>query len=565
MACYFLLFPLLLLLVSIVVSTERWLQPTLKAYTALLVIVVALLQAGDLAVYPEWHSKVSFKVLTHLAHPSEAILSATWGYTLIFVLEFTAQLVFGYWLYRWLLRNISLPPLRQFSETAKAVGLWLLLVFATLFGIRGTLRTFPINVSSAYFSKDPVLNDMAVNTPWNFMNNVLDNLNSLNTNVFAFYPLNEACATTQSLSTNGNANAVPLLFTNNRPNIVLLIMESWQADVIGTLGGIEGLTPYFDSLANNGVLFTNFYANAHTSDKGNAAILAGYPAFPLASVITQPSKYRSIPTINQPLKGEGYYSTYHYGGQLIYANIKGFLADHQFDEIVDINNLEDKWPTGKLGVHDEYMYQELHQHLNKLPEPFFSCLFTLSTHSPYDIPTVAGIDSGNEHQPYLNTIKYADESLRAFFNAIKNEPWYSNTVFVMVADHGHATPRFYPIHDAHRFRIPLLIYGDMIKPEYKGFQVDRIGSQIDIAATILYQLGLGHSQFTNSKNLLDTTQQQFAPYSFHNGIGWIRPDGDFGYELSSKAFYPDTLNKTHPLVKEGFSFFECRFQDFLDL
>lgn len=569
MACYILLFPLLLVLISLPIANNNWLKPMLSIYTTLVLLVVALLQAGDLAVYPEWQTKVGFKVLVHLMHPSEAIKSATWGYSLLFLGAVWIQLVLGFVVYRWLFKELVLSPTNaDVKSVLKALGMWLVLVGLCLLGVRGSLRTFPINVSSVYFSKDPTLNDMAVNTPWNFMNNVLDNQQAWGTNVLSFYPLDEACSIKQDLSDYADTTATPQLLTQQRPNVVVLILESWQADVVGCLGGTGGLTPFFDSLSRDGVLFSNFYANAHTSDKGNAAILSGYPAFPTNSIITQPDKYRKIPAINQPMEQVGYHSSYHYGGQLIYANIKGFLADHQFDAIFDINDLEDKWPTSTLGVPDEYMYQELHQYLNNTTEPFMSCMFTLSTHSPYDIPRDAGVEWGGEHQPYLNTIKYADESLQQFFDSVRHEPWYSNTLFVLVADHGHVTPTYYTIHDARRSRIPLLFYGDVIKEQFRGKVHDKIGSQIDIAATLLQQLNLPHTEFKHSKDLLDPDHPQFAPFTFHNGIGWVRPDGFYGYELSYKVFLPDSFNQNphkERLVKEGFSYFECSFQEFLDL
>lgn len=569
MASYILLFPLLLVLISLFTFHTNWFKPILSVYTGFILLLVALLQAGDLAVYPEWQTKVGFKVLIHLMHPSEALKSATWGYALLFVAAVQVQLVAGYFLYKKLFNHHRLTVVNtDISAVAKGFILWLVLVGLCLVSVRGSLRTFPINVSSVYFSKDPTLNDMAVNTPWNFMNNVLDNQQAWGTNVLVFYPIDEACEQKQVLLSYTDTVATPQILTTQRPNIVVLILESWQADVIGCLGGTWDLTPFFDSLSREGILFNNFYANAHTSDKGNAAILSGYPAFPSNSIITQPDKYRQIPAVNQPMDQVGYHSSYHYGGQLIYANIKGFLADHQFDAIFDINDLEDKWPTSTLGVPDEYMYQELHQYLNEVPQPFLSCMFTLSTHSPYDIPKDMGVKKGGEHQAYLNTIKYADESLGRFFESVKKEPWYSNTLFVLVADHGHVTPTYYTIHDARRSRIPLLFYGDVIKDDHKGKVYDKTASQIDIAATLLQQLDLPHNNFTHSKDLFDPDHPGFAPFTFHNGIGWVRQDGFYGYELSYNVFLPDSFNQNpnkDRLVKEGFSYFECSFQEFLDL
>lgn len=571
-ASYFVMVPLLLF---VIFNLGGWLDTFRRVtgfYTGFLLFTVALLHGGDLAVYPEWQNKVSFTVLEHLIHPSEAVDTATSGYMLTFLITAAVQFAVGWWLYVLIVRRrLEFGSLKLPIEKLRLIGMFVVIAGLLVLGIRGGLKRFPVNVSSAYYSSQGVLNDAAVNTPWNFMNNVIDNYTAMSGNMFSYYKGNEACNTMNSLYDYPQGEHLQFLDTT-RPNIVLIIMESWQADVVASDGGMAGMSPQFDKLASQGILFTNFYGNGHTSEKGNAAILSGFPAFPWASVITQPSKYREVPSINDQLKQEGYQSSYIYGGQLIYANIKGYLTDHGFDHVQDYNDVAGKYPEGEgnLGVHDEYMYKELLERIDQQKPPFLSCMFTMSTHAPYDIPNEPDtlVDWGGKFNDYCRTVRYADHALGEFIAKAKKKPWFNNTLFIFVADHGHATPRWYDYRDARRARIPFLFYGPVINDSCRGLKINKLGSQIDIAATLFSQMKIDHSVYPWSKDLMDTLTPQFAPYSFHNGFGWIRPDGWFGYEMSYKAFFPDSflLNQHHEqLEKEGRSFFQCSFEEFQEL
>ena len=163
--------------------------------------------------------------------------------------------------------------------------------------------------------------------------------------------------------------------------------------------------------------------------------------------------------------------------------------------------------------------------MNTYKQPFFTGLFTLSTHAPFDEPAPKVVDWGGLYQPYLNSVVYDDRQLAKFFDDAKKEPWYDSTVFILVADHSHGTPAEHPYESPEFYHIPFLIYGNALKEEFRGAKNNRLGSQTDIASTLLHQLGYSDSTYRWSKNLMNPYTQQFAFYTFDVGFGFADTSG----------------------------------------
>ena len=168
---------------------------------------------------------------------------------------------------------------------------------------------------------------------------------------------------------------------------------------------------------------------------------------------------------------------------------------------------------------------------------------------------------------YLNAAHYTDSCLGAYFEKAKQQSWYENTLFVLISDHSHNTPLNAETLDAGRFRIPLLFYGEVVKPEFKGKVIGKIASQIDVAPTLLGQLGVDYSAYSRSKNILDPSVGQFAFFTWYNGFSWITPNGSFAYIHDQDSYHE--VNAADPahqreLVKEGKAYMQVIYQDFLD-
>ncbi len=200
-----------------------------------------------------------------------------------------------------------------------------------------------------------------------------------------------------------------------------------------------------------------------------------------------------------------------------------------------------------------------------MSSPFLSCLFTLSTHSPFDATMPHDITWGGMENNYLNSIVYADKQLGIFFDMAHKQPWYDNTVFVLVSDHSHNVPKNYSYDSPQYYHIPLLITGGALRDDYRNTANDNIASQVDIAATLLKQLDLDASSYTWSKNLENKNAKSFAFYTFNEGYGYV--DGDMTvwnkkYPHSGFNTATDTLRRQQ-IKQRGDAMLQILMEDFI--
>jgi phosphoglycerol transferase MdoB-like AlkP superfamily enzyme len=411
------------------------------------------------------------------------------------------------------------------------------------------------------------MNVAATNSAFNLFISIFENKKYLDKNPYEFFDRKEAEEIVAGIYRTVNDTTVSIL-SNPRPNIVLVILESWSADLIESLGGISGIDPEFEKLAGEGVLFTRIYAPGTRSEQGMASIFGGFPAHPVSSVTVQPDKYKDLPGLVLTLRDQGYYSSFYFGGQLIYGNIKSYIYYNGFDRILEVDDFPSTFQRGKLGVHDEFVLRKQVADLGSDRQPFFSAVFTVSTHSPFDMPMkIINLWEGDTYMNlYLNSAYYTDSCLGEFISRAKRESWYPNTLFIFVADHSHDSYRQWPYHSPEYHKIPLLFYGEVIKETCRGMKVDKLGSQADLAATLLAQMGLDHHRFTWSKDLLNPATPEFAYVAFEEGIGWIRPEGYFFYDKPKDHYYclnvPEEKKET--ILREGKAFLQLVFQEYLD-
>jgi len=562
-ACYFLIIPLLLLIVQSLFSPP-WLNILNKVYTAIMISLYSLITVAELGIYEEWKTKLHYKALLYLKNPGEIYNSAQTG-TFFLLLALFAVLLFSGWLAyrRWFYRNLV-----NTGSNYLAAALFLVIAPVLLFiGMRGGVQEIPISQSRSFYSRHNIMNVAATNSAFNLFISIFENKKYLDKNPYEFFDQKEAEEIVTGIYQMEHDSTVTIL-SNQRPNIVLVILESWSADLIESLGGIGGIDPEFEKLVSEGVLFTRVYAPGTRSEQGMASLFGGFPAHPVSSVTVQPDKYKDLPSLVLSLRDQGYYSSFYFGGQLIYGNIKSYIYYNGFDRILEVDDFPSTYQRGKLGVHDEFALRKLVTDLGSDRQPFFSAVFTVSTHSPFDMPMkIIDLWEGDKYMNlYLNSAFYTDRCLGEFIGRSKSESWYPNTLFVFVADHSHDSYRQWPYHSPEYHKIPLLLFGEVIKEEYRGMKVDKLGSQADLAATLLAQMGLDHHRFIWSKDLLDPGTPGFAYVAFEEGIGWIRPEGYFFYDKPRDHYYcldiPEEKKET--ILREGKAFLQLVFQDYLD-
>ncbi len=564
---YLLVIITLLIWLGSFLSNKQFIAQLIYAVVSLFLIISGLVNGGEVSLYSEWNTKLNFTALSHFANPSEVFSTASIGHII------TTFLFIGIGLIFIKVYKIKVHPYLPVTGTENnitgvifKVAILPLMLGILLLGVRGGFQPIPINLSDAYFSNNVILNDIAVNPNWNILQSILKSKSSLDGNPYKKHSDEEAIVFIQGLKNLEN-DTNTMVLTTTSPNIVFILLESWSADNVESLDGLKGITPHFKALEKEGLLFTDFYANGWTSDQAMSSIYSSFPVFPYVAIINQADKSRKLPCLNKSLAAKGYHSSYFFGGQLTYGNIKGYLLSNGFDLVKDENDYE-YLQSGALGVHDEFIFKQFKQELKTLPQPFMSSLFTISSHSPFDFPGEHKLSFNHKDDKYVNSVAYTDKCLGDFMESVKNEDWYANTLFIIMADHSHSSPIKRRVAQKERFKIPMLWMGEVLKEEYKGKKHHKMGSQIDISATVLSQLMLDKSAYTFGKSLFNPTAKVAAPYAFHKGYGLIRPEANYAFSESyNKVFESnakDSLQEVR-IRKETELYFQAAFKAYMEL
>ncbi|GAC16878.1 sulfatase [Aliiglaciecola lipolytica E3] len=411
----------------------------------------------------------------------------------------------------------------------------------SLFGLaRGTLGHRPLNPSVVYFSTDPLINSLT--------------LNSLYSVAFAFKQLggekhaanvygklsdeeviNIVRSSSELDSADFNSSALPTLHRqvpehsyNNMPkNLVIILEESLGARFVSHLGG-KKITPNIDELMQEGWAFNQLYATGTRSVRGIEAILTGFTPTPARSVVKLDKSQRNFFTIAELLKRKGYVTQFIYGGESHFDNMKSFFLGNGFTDIVDFDDIQDPGFVASWGACDESLFNQAHRELTQLSDsgkPFFSLVFTSSNHDPFDIPdnkvpVIEGEDARDR------AIRFADYALGNFIKTAKQSNYWDDTIFLVIADHDARVygPELVPIKS---FHIPGVILGKDIPTR----QDNRIVSQIDMAPTLLSLMGIEgkHPMLgfdLNKQNQSERAMMQFDKnfaYMVNNQVAILQP------------------------------------------
>ena len=332
----------------------------------------------------------------------------------------------------------------------------------------------------------------------------------------------------------------------NKKNVVIIILESFSREYIGYYNEHKGYTPFLDSLILQSTVCENAYANGKKSIEGIPAILSGIPAlsdkpYILSQYGTQ--KTNSIPSL---LSKEDYECSFYHGGNPgtmgfdAFAEMAGF---HSYIDLSQYPNYENDF-DGKWGIFDEPYFQFFKSELDQKKEPFFSSLFSLSSHHPYTIPEKHKGKFPKGEIPIHETIGYTDHALRRFFEEAKKSNWFENTLFVITADHTFtATHKEYQNSNG-LYEIPLLIYN----PADTSFKsITKICQQTDILPTIVDELNLSTKLISFGNSIWN--EKGFAVNYLNNLYQFI----DEGYLLQFNGNKSLALYQTHsdPMLKNN--------------
>src|SRR5687768_6483286 len=249
--------------------------------------------------------------------------------------------------------------------------------------IRGSFGVAPMNTGFVYFHESKLFaNHAAVNVVWNFLYAV-QKMNRLRYDDNYFdRQMTEQYFGRMVPKSDSTRNVLRI----KKPNVMIIVLESFTSTIIEALGGVPRVTPRFNQLAKEGILFDRFYASGDRTDKGIVAVLNGYPSQPLTSIIKEPKKTKSLPYLNKIFKEHGYRTEFTYGYNINYANFNSYLIHADFDHITHSMDFPQELNTSKWGVHDEYVFAKFFEETQRAQAPFFKVIMTQSSHEPFDVP-----------------------------------------------------------------------------------------------------------------------------------------------------------------------------------
>lgn len=446
----------------------------------------------------------------------------------------------------------------DFDRHRGRTSIILLLLTGLLFlPIRGGITVSTMNTGQAYYSQNAYLNHSAVNPLFSLMESITHQEDFASQ--YRFMKDKEADKIFATMTSTSDENTYPLLneatFKKGTPDILIVIMESFASDIMPSMGSYKDVAVCLDSIAQQSILFTRFYANSFRTDRGMVSILSGYPAQPTTSIMRYPRKTSQLPSIARNLaKYKNYKTTYYYGGDADFCNMRSYLVSQGYQHIISDANfpIEDK--LSKWGVPDHILAAKMMEDIKAQQNekrPMLRILQTSSSHEPFEVPYHRLKDKR------LNAFAYTDSVMGAIVREYRKLPRWKNTLIVFVPDHVGGYKENLNDHDRSRYQIPLILAGGAIS---RPMKVGIIGSQHDIAATLLGQLGVEHREFTFSKNMMSDATPKFAFFAVNDAFGVVSEENSLIYDNRAKRIVYDKGEKGFNL-KRGQAYLQKLYDD----
>jgi phosphoglycerol transferase MdoB-like AlkP superfamily enzyme len=491
---------IILSLLPFAFTQQRWYQLILKTLFIGINGICLLLNLADAAYFPFIQKRIQFGVLRFATDKEDKdllslfplLIKQYWWLLLFFILMIWGLIKF----YNRTLKD-NHPVIFRIPHYIAHTVVLALAGGLTILGLRGGFQSEVLNVIHASQMTEVENIPVLLNTPFTLVKTIKNKgIPELH-----YYSDTEIGDCFNGIH-NPTSNA-PL----NKQNVIVIMIESLSKKYLG-LFNKEAKTPFMDSLFSEGLLFTNAYANAKVSTQGIPAILSSIPSWQDDFFVSSNYSTNKITSIANLLKPHGYSSAFFHGGRNgsmgfdVYCSLAGFekyIGKNQYPNQRDYD--------GNWGIWDEQFLQFTAGEINKLKQPFISAILTLSTHTPYSIPEKYKDVYPKQSDQMLSCIRYLDLSLREFFDKIKEESWFKNTLFIFSADHtahGLSETNTSPLD---YYGIPIVFY----KPDgsLKGTN-NTTANQIDILPSALHQLNYSGKYFALGRDLFDSTCNSFS-------------------------------------------------------
>ncbi len=486
-------------------------------------IVLSILIYIENATFPfiaQYDVRPNYLFVEYLEYPKEVFSMIIADYKLALFIAFSMIGTFAYYFLKYTKKDFS----DDFKTPyLKRVALFLPLAIVLFIGIRSSFEHRPANISDAMYSSDRMVNEITKNSIYSIGYAIYVNQRHGSKKLIGQYgkmskeeAIQRVNARLNIHDTNETHPFTRLEKTHfkreNPKNLVIFIQESLGYQFVEAVGGEKGITPHLNRLAKEGILFKDLYSNGTRSIRGLSGSVAGNFSIPGKGVLKRNKSQHDFFTVASLLKPYGYKSSFIYGGESRFDNMKSWFLGNGFDEVIDEPKFKNPSFVGTWGASDEDLGVKANEEFKKHyanGDKFVSVMFSTSNHSPFDFPDgKIELVEGVPKKSVKNAIKYADFAIGQFIDNARKEAYYKDTIFVILSDHN---VRVYgkDLVPVDMFHIPGLILGEDIKP----MSYEKITTQPDVLATALDLIGLdltypimGHSIFSDKKQNISLMQ-----------------------------------------------------------
>ncbi|MGN0051839.1 MAG: LTA synthase family protein [Prevotella sp.] len=531
MTGYLTALPLLTLVVTAWLKRSIALRRIATPYYIIIAAVTGIIFIADMALYPFWTFKLDALALSYLESPQGAFASVSAGFIALRLL-FISVVVAATACILIVITPLHLQPLRtQRQRVLFTAGFVVFLPFYVI-SIRGGVGESTANIGKVYFSDDTFLNHSAVNPTFSLIYSLDKTKNYADEfNYFSEEERKEIISEVRGERGKKGEKREKGEKGDLSPNILLILMESFGGQFVEAVSGRTEIAPNYNRLSREGIVFTHCYSNSFRTDRGTVSTLSGYPSFPTLSVMKIPAKSRTLPCLASTLNSHGYTSSFLYGGDINFTNMQSYLRTGGYQTIVsDVDFTAAEKKDNPWGVNDDVTFNRLYDMIMKQKsQPWHICFLTLSSHEPWTVP----YKRLKEEIP--NAFAFTDHCLGEFVERIRKTPLWKDLLIVCIPDHGFQYPQGIS-HEEHH-RNSMLWIGGAVK-EHKV--INTLMNQSDMAATLLGALGIDHSAYQYSRDVLSADYTYpYAFFTFKEGIGFADSTGYSVYDIISDRQWED--------------------------
>ena len=504
---------LVLLLAPAQGAPARWIRWAMAAWLTTAIALLVFLELATPGFMDEYGLRPNRTFLEYLVYPKEVFSTLLKGRTLSIAVTTVLMLVLVPLCWRLARRWLAPAGAAKGGLVARVLVAVAVLLLGAL-GVRSTLGHRPMNPAMIAFSSNPTVNVLPLNSFYSLAFALRDWMREEEGAAQLYGAMADAdvlAAVRASSGLPASAFTDPDIPTLARRtpswqgaprNIVIVLEESLGAQFIGSLGG-RPLSPNYDRLSRQGWALDRLYATGTRSVRGIEAVVAGFAPTPAEAVVKRARSQQGFFTLAEVLRRRGYDTTFYYGGESHFDNMRGFFLGNGFARVIEQKDFRNPGFEGTWGVSDEDLFARADAEFRQLHaqgKPFFGLVFTSSNHEPFEFPDGRIALYEQPKQTRDNAAKYADHALSTLFKRAMAAPYWNDTVFLVVADHDSRVfgRDLVPVDN---FHIPGLFLGGGIAPR----RDDRVASQVDLGPTLLSLAGIDAATPMVGRDLADAS------------------------------------------------------------